>query len=330
MEISRYYGFELELLAPEGLTRLDLANSIAQRTGGTVLHALHYSSPGRGPDGRPICHLEPSQRVEVDGADYCEVVGDDSIRPEPSDGPAGLRILTDDVRLALLIRRLARAETADAPALLAPYAEIFGGYFEQSDGRAMLRDRFGHGLAAIGAAPAERARVAEVVTRPLERSEVLPTLSVVLGEARRLGFEVPREAALHVHLDAAPWQSTACMKALLTRGTDELSAARDALGTNPLCRHLGPPPSAVRRVAETAPASLPWPTLAAALGVAGASKHADLNVLGVIQARPVQPTLEVRMLGMSLDPDQLMGRFERLEAILSRVMDDLGSQARSS
>jgi hypothetical protein len=46
------------------------------------------------------------------------------------------------------------------------------------------------------------------------------------------------------------------------------------------------------------------------------SKACDLNVLGVIERHPKQPTLEVRCLPMSLSPEAVLTSLETVEGLL--------------
>ena len=73
------------------------------------------------------------------------------------------------------------------------------------------------------------------------------------------------------------------------------------LEPNPRCRKLGPFPPDVVRVAKTATADLSFETLAAGLLLGGLHRAVDLNLLGLVERYPKQPTIEVRCLPGSLD-----------------------------
>jgi hypothetical protein len=89
---------------------------------------------------------------------------------------------------------------------------------------------------------------------------------------------------------------------------------------NPHCKKLGPPPADVVRVAREASADTPFSTFAAALKLAGAHKALDLNVLGVIEPFPVQPTLELRCLPMAKDHAAIAASVTAAEALLMEVL----------
>ena len=90
--------------------------------------------------------------------------------------------------------------------------------------------------------PPGRERPCEIVTPPLVSGH-REALGRLLAPARALGFTVPHEAAVHLHLDAGPFRGPAAFAnvvRLFGWWREELWAA---LGTNPACRRLGPLPS---------------------------------------------------------------------------------------
>lgn len=307
-------GLELELLAPRGLARAQVARALADRFQGRVEHGFKYHSEGRLPDGRPLCQLTHASRVRVGRRVLLTLVDDPTVRrglprsPAPRDLPA-----TDDVRLALLAERHCWGADASLASRLRPLARLFGGTVDARG----VQDPYGHPLVVLLRAPASHQRVCEVVTRPLRtRAERARVVAGVLEVARRLRLRVPAEAALHAHYDAAPWRSTERLGRLVVAATDDRAAWQAALQPNPRCRKLGPFPPEVVRVAR-ARRGVPFPTFAAALHLAGARKEGDLNVLGVIEPRPRQHTLEVRCLPMTLDAGALLARLEAAEALLA-------------
>lgn len=297
-------GLELELLAPEGKGRRALAEKLSRALGGKLQFGLKYSSPGRAQDGRPICELSCAYRV-LDGKKrpIATLVDDPTITIPPGlaergDDWAGV---TDDVRLALLAERLCWASEDTPEAVFAPLARAFDGDVERGSERGSwgaVVDAVGHVLVKGQTLRSERA--CEVVFAVMPRAAVRKTLEPWLAAAKKLGFTIPREAALHAHFDAAPFRDTARLRRLLLTWVAQRDAWWKTLSPNPSCTQLGPPPVSVERVARETQATLPFSTFAAALLLAGAHKACDLNVLGVIERRPRQPTLEVRCLPMSL------------------------------
>ena len=103
---------------------------------------------------------------------------------------------TDDVRLAAWIERT-------CPGSFGPLVKTFAAT-EEEDG---FVDPWGQPLVRWHHISAERARVCELVLRPLSRKELAPTVKRVMKLASSLGFTVPSEAAVHAHFDAAPFRS---------------------------------------------------------------------------------------------------------------------------
>lgn len=310
-------GLELELLAPAGARRDDLAARIAGAVGGRVCFGLKHIVDGELAPGRPRCTLSFAARVEDAGGRWlCDLVDDVTVREGlPADGPRAPLVVIDDTRVAKWLEARAFGPGAALADRLAPLLHTFAATL-QPGAPARVVDPWGQVLAVVIDEPASHHRVCEVVTRPLDDHERAAVLTDVLAHANALGFVVPAEAALHAHFDAAPWRDTARLRRLILDYTAEREAIRQRLQPNPRCRRLGPFPPQVVRAAREAPTDLPFPTFAAALLLAGAHKACDVNLLGVIDTHPVQPTLEVRCLPMSLHADQVLASVAAAEAAL--------------
>ncbi len=305
-------GLELELLTPPRSTRLTFAQRLASKVRGTVEVGFKYLSEGTLPDGRPLCRLSMAARVRTKKGVLASFVDDGTLHGGLPIRPARRTLqATDELRLALLIERLGWSTRLGER--LDEVARLFGGTF---DGGTLL-DAFGHPLVVTLEEPASWHRVCEVVTRPLEgAADRRRSVETILSVANELGCTVPRTAALHAHYDAAPWRSTARLGRLILQHHRHRQRWWSALAPNPACTKLGPFGPTVRRVAE-ARGRVPFATFAAALGLAGAKKEADLNILGVIERFPKQPTLEVRCLPMSLSPGAVLRSLEATEALLA-------------
>lgn len=280
---------------------------------GRVELGFKYFSEGTLPDGRPLCRLSLAARVvERSGRVFATLVDDNTIRDGlPATPKARTLHATDDLRLALLVERLGWSRSVTAR--LAPVKALFQGFEE----RGTLFDAFGHALVVAMEEPASFHRVCEVVTRPLvgpkERAAVV---HAVLDVARALGCTLPSTAALHAHYDAGPWRSVARLSRLIVHAAEHRDVWWRTLAPNPRCLKLAPfPPNVVRVAAQ--PGRVRFGTFAAALALAGADKACDLNVRGVIDPHPRQPTLEVRALPMSLDPAAVLGSLEGAETLLA-------------
>lgn len=309
-EATRRIGLEVELLAPPGKTRFDLARALAKQAGGALRLAFKYHGQGTLPDGRPDCQLSPAAKVMVKGKWFASVVDDPTILDDLAPDADAMRIArTDDVRLAAWIERNCAGEFK---ALKKTFAAT-----EEEDG---FVDPWGLPLVRWHQVSAERARVCELVLRPLSQKELAPTLRRVMKLARSLEFTVPSEAAIHAHFDAAPFRSTPLLRRLVLRWTKERTRLLSWLQPNPRCRKLGPLPEDVVRVAEAASDDMSFESLAAGMLLAGLHRAVDLNLLGLVERYPKQPTIELRCLPGSLDPEATLARIAAGEAFLSSVL----------
>lgn len=321
-------GFEVELLAPAGSDRRVLADDLAVRCGGSVRRSFHTDSePSAVPGVGVFRHLSPAfDVVGPDGAPVARLVDDITIEsdlaaaPRTPPGHRGwFRVLCDDARLLRLVERHVDPE-ATLPDVLAPVAALFGTRVELLGASARVNDATGATVAVAMPVPGGRERPCEVVTPPLTRDHGA-ALDALLAPARALGFTVPAEAAVHLHVDAAPFRRSAAFANLVRlfgRWREPLWAA---LGTNPACRRLAPLPADLVALVDR-DADLPWPELAAAARATGLTKYADVNLTQLVAARPARDTVEVRILPGSSDAAEVLGRAALVERLLLRCLDD--------
>jgi hypothetical protein len=243
----------------------------------------------------------------VKGKWFCSVVDDPTIVDELAAAGERLRIArTDDVRLALWMER-------NCPGTFDPLKKIFDAT-EEEDG---FVDPWGQPLLRWHEVSSERLRVSEVVLRPLSRKELAPTLRKVMKVADTEGFTVPSEGAIHAHYDAGPFRTTPALRRLVLKWSEERERWLKKLKPNPRCRKLGPFPPDVVRVAREATDDLPFSTLAAGMILGGLHRAIDVNVLGVVERYPKQPTVEVRCLPGSLDAAETLERLAVVDQFLA-------------
>lgn len=333
LDDNRRSGFELELMAPVGKSRFDLARALARRIGGTVLCGNKFYSEQKTEEGKLINQLTPAFRVySNDGRLWATLVDDNTLRSDV-DGTAAAkpkwqRALLDDVRLALLAEEKCWTEEISMLQQMEMFAEIFSGSVEEVEAtvdgkphrRTLAFDKYGHSLAVILPYSGEKERACEVVTAPVLPEERAFLLDTIHDEAQKQGFFIPKEAALHVHLDHAPWRSVGRLAQLIVDFTAGRDLLREVLQPNPNCRRLGPFADELIKVAEHAlvykPAFIPF---AEACLRAGATKYVDLNILGALKRRPRHPTIEVRCLPMSFDTDATLEKIDAVEQFLQEV-----------
>lgn len=325
-------GVEIELLAPAGSDRQQLADVLAARRGGHVRRSFHTDSepsavPGVGvfrhlspafdvvdPAGRPVARLVDDVTIE---ADLAAVPG---VRTRP--GHRGwYRVLCDDARLLRLVERHVDPDAALVD-VLRPVADLFGVDVEVFPGAVRVNDPRGATVAVAMALPPGRERPCEVVTPPLERDHAR-ALEDLLAPARELGFTVPQEAAVHLHVDGAPYRRPDAFANLVRLFAHWREPLWQALGTNPACRRLAPLPAALVDLVEQDRPDTPdaWSALQRAAREVGLTKFADVNLVQLVAQRPVRDTVEVRVLPGSDDGHEIVRRAALVEALLLRCRD---------
>jgi hypothetical protein len=325
-------GFELELLAPVGRSRFDLAHALAERIEGRVRYGLKYISEGLYRPRTPICDLTLSAVVEdSSGRALFTLVDDVTIKadldPHAPTSDGLFRIVIDELRLALWLEARAPVEKPHPEALLDPLLTVFSGELQsQGEGHAKhpahrpAVDPWGNTLAVVALYPGQRERVCEVVTAPLFREEREETIALVLSTALELGFSIPHEAALHLHLDAAPWQDARRLRTLITEVTSLRKLLYRELAPNPNCTRLGAFSLELVRAAQSH-ADDDFQALADRIEGTRPTKYCDVNILGVIRKKPRQPTLEVRCLPMGLSPKEIFHSVHTVEGLLSDLAE---------
>ena len=311
-------GFEVELLAPAGASRLDLAQEIASRAGGSVRRRFHVDTEASATPGvAAFWHLTPAfDVVDAAGEPVCSLVDDTTIVADLDAGapprPGWYRILSDDPRLLRLVER--HADPAEGiGSVLDPVAELFGAPVREVRGVRRLDDGAGATIAMAAPLPGERERPCEVVTPPWERDHVRH-LEELLAPARDLGFTVPAEAAVHVNLDAEPFRDVARFRHVVSVFAGRREELRERFGTNPRCTRLGPLPA---DLVELVRADWPdWTSLRAVAARTGVTKFSDVNLTRVLGVRPGPDVLEVRILPGSIDGEEIGRGFDQLLEVL--------------
>ena len=318
-------GFELELIAPPGQSRKDLAQALARRCNGTVrcgMKMLTLTIDDRG-DWLGSCELVPAYRViDSQGRLRFQLEDDFSINAELDVAAApsqeAWRLTCDDSRLAGLAERQVSGDSEAE--VLQNFLLLFSAHLDpplaDHPGLRPIVDSYGHLVAVHGRYGKERERVCEVVTRPLHPEERREVLESVIEEANALGFGPAKEGSVHVHYDAEPWRDPGTLCHLIQRWSSERTELLAKLEPNPATpQWRGGFSSEVQAVADQG-ADLPFTTLATNLLKAGLKKRSDLNLLGIARPGHRQATLETRVLPMSLDLAEFWSKLEILEAFL--------------
>jgi len=321
-------GFEIELMAPPGRTRADLAARAAARLGGRVTTFFHPQSEIGAVKGREVMeNLTQGFRVaDGAGAWHASFVDDVTLtaglerRAAPK--PGWIRIVGDDARLLrLAVRHCDAAQPLGT--VLKPLAALFGTEAEpNAHGMVRVSDDRGVSVAIGAPLPGERERPCEIVTAPLTRDRE-GVLSALLADATALGFTIPLEGATHVHFDAAPLCGPRTIARLVALFAAHGPALKHLFGTNPACIRLGPWPDALMALtASDRFLNLSWPDARAALLGAGIGKYCDFNLLNLAMGNAQKHTFEVRILPVSLTAAPLLEQTAILEAMLRWCLED--------
>lgn len=322
MVLTWKIGMEIELMAPPGVTRADLASRVSQRWRGVVRRFFHQQAePSKAP-GLPVFeNLTLGFEVQSDnGARLATFVDDLTLQRDLDRNAAPLpgwyRIVADDARILRLVCRHCDA-AASLEEVLAPLASLFGTAPERHpSGMVRVVDDQARSVAIAAPLPGERERPCEIVTAPLE-FEHERVLSELLSEARALGFTAPAEGATHLHFDAAPLRSAPVIAALvdvLWRHGDALKAL---VGANANCVRLGRWPDTLHELTRSeAFHALAWPEARAALKQAGLSKFCDYNLLNIASGDAAKHTFEVRVLPTHLTAAPIIKGAALFEALL--------------
>jgi hypothetical protein len=315
-------GFEIELLAPRGRSRLDLAQRLARRHDGTVRRFFHPQSEPSKVAGKPqFENVTPGFEVlDAAGRPIARLVDDMTLQADldaqAAPLPGWYRIVTDDRRLLRLIMRQCDA-VAPIESVLTPIAVLFGTEAQaHPSGMFSLADERGASIAIAAPLPGERERTCEIVTPPLADGQGA-ALEFLLGEARAAGFTLPREGATHIHFDAAPLTSARAVVNLVNALSRHGATLKRLVGTNPHCIRLGKwPDRLLTLVASPTFAALDWPAARKALAGVGLTKYCDFNLLNLATADQTKHTFEVRVLPSSLDSGPIIAAAALFAALL--------------
>jgi len=254
LETNWRIGYEVELLAPPGKSRRDLADAIATRNGGCVRRFFHPQSEPSKVVGRPIFHnlTQGFEVLDADGNWLASCVDDltlqDDLDKSASPKEGWYRVVSDDERLLRLV-----CAQSDPEADLGDVVQTIAGLFQtdvETGPQGLLKVVDSHGTSVILGAPlpGERERACELVTAPLDSDHEVK-LDEYLGIAAELGFSVAAEGATHLHFDADRLQSPITMINLVRILAIYGESLKAYVGTNPRCRRLGTwPPSLLEAV----------------------------------------------------------------------------------
>jgi len=315
-------GVELELLAPTGLSRRDLAQALAEQRGGSVRRIFYpQAEPSKVP-GQPVFESLTLgyQALDAQGQLIASCVDDltlqnDLLKQTPP-LPGWYRIVSDDVRFLRLIMQQCDP-LAPLEQVLEPLADLFGSEAVLTpQGMLRVADNYGASIAIAAPLPGQRERPCELITPVLTTAQA-EQLQFYLDTVNKLGFTAPIEGATHVHFDAAalakPVVFANLVRLLRVFGPD----LRRMLGTNPNCRRLGTWPEALHELVEQPDfLRLDWPQAQAVLQQLKLTKYCDFNLRNLVHSTPNKHTFEVRILPVYLELQPLLYAIALFESLL--------------
>ena len=320
-------GFEIELLAPRGSSRRALAERYAREAGGTVVPFFHPQSElSLVPDTPVFENLTLGfEARDAQGALIAKCVDDltlvDDLDREKPPQPGWFRVVSDDARLLNLVARVGRADAGPLEAV-ARVAELFGTEPEVfPEGMVRVTDRNKAPIAIATRLPGERERPCEIVTPPIARDHAA-RLDALLAPARVMGFVIPKEAAVHVHFDGAPFRDARRFQRLVRLVAAEIDALKQRVRTNPRCRRLGGWPAELHDVINSADfGELAWPEAQARLQECGLTKYCDVNVKNIVHDIPDKPTIEIRVFPGHIETQPILDGAAVFEDLLRRAAE---------
>lgn len=321
-------GFEIELTAPLGRSRRDLAERVAERIGGSVTPIFHpESEPSKVPGQDVFENLTPGLRVDdAEGQWAASFVDDLTLQADfdrqAKPKPGWYRIVSDDARFLRLVERHCDA-SEPLETVLEPLADLFGTRPDAlPEGMVRVSDERGNSVAIGAPLPGERERPCEIVTAPIESDHAV-VLGALLNDAAALGFDLAKESATHIHFDAKPLRSATFIANFVAVATRFASELRALVGANPNCVRLGGwPPELAQVVAKPEFADFNWDEVRATLIGLKLVKYCDFNLVNMVNQSASKDTLEVRILPGMTRAEDVLKCAELFEAVLKWCMDE--------
>ena len=334
VEIGWKTGFEIELTAPPGRTRMDLANALALKSGGSVEHFFHpQSEPSKVP-GRPTFEnlTQGFQLFDSSGQWVASFVDDLTLqadfRKQTPSQPGWYRIIADESRLLRLVIRHCDP-TSPVDMVLDPLADLFGTkVLPHESGMYRVVDDSGASVAICAPLPGERERPCEIVTAPITSGHH-HKLSQLLDEAIAQDFAIPVEGATHIHFDASPLCSAPAIAKLVSIFEKFSAELKSLIEVNRQCVRLGAWPDALRDATGSKKfQALNWPEAKQVLSKLELSKFCDFNLLNIATGNEQKHTFEIRILPSMMDSNRIVEAAALFEGLLGWCIDPTMSPAR--
>ena len=328
--LSWRLGVEVELLAPPGRSRKDLATAIANHYGANVRRFFHpQGEPSKAPDTPFFENLTLGFAVEdEEGNLLAQCVDDltlqDDLNQKHPPQPGWYRVVSDDSRF-LRLTMLHTDANEPLQTVLRPIAELFGTFVDEGGG-GMVRvaDEANTPIVLGAPLPGERERPCELITPPIDRNHY-ERLEALLGLVRSLEFSIPAEGAIHLHYDSTELRNASTIGNLVHFFDKHGDTLKERMGTNPSCRRLGAWPQALFEVVNAPDfAGLEWEEALERLKSVKLTKYCDFNLRNMVHSIAGKNTFEVRILPVWLDAAKIIDAAALFEAILRWASEETG------
>ena len=315
-------GFEIELLAPKGKSRRDLAEAIANFFNGTIKRVFHpQAEPTYIPNNPTFENLTLGFQIYSSSHELIGFCLDDLTLQadlDKAEGPKDnwYRIVSDDSRLLQLVACQVDAELT-INNVLTKIAELYHTTV-QSDNSGMKRvvDQNHQSIVIAAPLPGERERACELITAPIKH-EHQDQLNALFNIAKSLNFTIPREGATHLHFEAFEFHSAHIIRNIVNLfGTyDELLMV--LFKTNHKCIRLGRWHQSIFELVEKPwfP-TLSWEQVKDEFKRLPLTKYCNYNLINIIHDIQEKPTFEVRILPSTLDPFEITCAASVIETLL--------------
>ena len=322
-------GYEIELMAPKGKSRCDLAKSMAHRLRGRF-EPIFYPQSEKWEKGLTSAFetLTPGFRiVDHSGRTFGLLVDDITLRhdlnKDAAETPGWYRILSplkENIRVA----RSLCDPSASLEGSLQSIAERLGTAVQVGQNHLhFVNDKEGNTLFFALPVVGERERACEFISCPLGGTWefVEKYLQLVLDCAHELGFFVPKESATHVHFDGSALKNSVIVRKLAMNWMEEGISLKERSDTNPNCTRLGSWPQAfLNFIAEPGFEKLDWSDAAQGIRDSGIVKWCDLNLLNLVDPESEKCTVEFRYLKTSFRASEIIARSKECEQLLLKSL----------
>jgi hypothetical protein len=320
-DLTYAIGIEWELIAPKGKNRLDLAQKVKDRVSGQINPFFIKQQEPNVKNRKEVFHnLTQGFKVsDAEGDWVCSMVDDITLQGNFDKSKASAenwyRIISNDSRLLRLCQNICLA-SAPRNEVLEPLAKLYNSKVEPFHNLLRVCDMDGQAIAAAAPYPGERERACELITAPLKENQ-WDSICLLLSDAEQLNFHCGKESATHFHFDGEEFMNVVSISRLIQFFAKHRNCLMKHFGTNPENVRIAPQPKElVKLTGERSFQELTWEEASEGMIHAGAHKYCDLNIVNLLSARSQAKTVEFRIIGSTIDPEETWKAISDCYAIL--------------